>query len=70
MPMSRTDRGRLGAQKVNASRTPEQRSAIASRAHLAASVSAVVSRAPELTNDQVDRLRALFAPAITGAGHP
>lgn len=66
VPMSRAECGRLGGQKTAASRTPEQRQKTASRGHLAASVSAVVARAPELTPDQLARLRALFAPAVSG----
>lgn len=49
---SHVDRGR----KAQALRTPEQRSAIASQGHLAASVATVIKRASELNEDQVDAL--------------
>jgi hypothetical protein len=39
---------------------PEQRSARASKAHLAGAVNAVVAKAPQLTEEQITRLRALF----------
>ena len=65
--LSHAERGRLGALSANSKRTAEQRHELASRAHLAASVAAVVNRAPELTPDQLARLRVLFAPTVSGA---
>lgn len=67
MTITYAERGRLGAQKVNADRTPEQRKELSRRAHLAGSVNAVVARAPELSPEQRARLRALFSPAVEGA---
>ncbi|TWG13471.1 hypothetical protein FHX75_13515 [Micromonospora palomenae] len=51
--------------------TPEQRRERARKAGRAAHsidahVRAVVDRAPELTADQVAKLRAIFAPAVNG----
>lgn len=56
VPLTHAERGR----KAQALRTPERRREIASQGHLAASVAAVVNRAPDLTPDQLARLRALF----------
>lgn len=67
MPMTRAESGRLGALSANAKRSPEQRKEVSRRAHLVASVNAVVNRAPELTADQVARLRALFGPSVSRA---
>ncbi|WP_374539488.1 hypothetical protein [Micromonospora aurantiaca (nom. illeg.)] len=44
--------------------TPEARRESARRAYLAGAVNAVVARAPELTPDQVARLRAVFAGRV------
>ncbi|MFC3500820.1 hypothetical protein ACFOOK_07550 [Micromonospora krabiensis] len=64
MPMSHAERGRLGSVATVARTTPEQRREIARKAHLASAVNAVVNRAPELSADQVAKLRAVFAPAV------
>ncbi len=61
-PLSHAERGHLGGLKRAAVLNPEQRRKVASSGHLAASVSAVVNRAPELTPEQFSRLRALFGP--------
>lgn len=66
MTITYAERGRLGAQKVNADRTPEQRQQLARHAYLTGAVNAVVNRAPDLSPDQRARLRALFAPAVEG----
>lgn len=63
MALSHAERGRIGGQKAAANRTPEQRHALASKAYLAGAVKSVVDRAPELTPDQVEKLRALFGGA-------
>lgn len=60
MTLSHAERGRMGGKARVANQTPEQRRELASRAHLAMAVKAVVDRAPELTPDQLDRLRTLF----------
>lgn len=51
-----------GGHNRAANLTPEQRQEIGRKGYLAAAVKAVVDRAPELTPDQVNRLRTLFAP--------
>ncbi|GAA1649189.1 hypothetical protein GCM10009679_62910 [Saccharothrix algeriensis] len=63
-PLSHAERGRLGAAKTHAGRSPEERKEHARRAYLVGAVRTVVDRAPELTDDQMARLRALFAPAL------
>lgn len=68
MPLTHAERGRIGGQALQASRTPEQRKESMRKARLSAAVKAVVDRAPELSPDQVDRLRAVFAPATAGSG--
>ncbi|MGW3783090.1 hypothetical protein ACWD5Z_00780 [Micromonospora chokoriensis] len=40
--------------------TPEARKERARKAHLASAIATVVNRAPELTSDQVAKLRAVF----------
>jgi hypothetical protein len=65
--LSHADRGRLGAEAAAAKRTPAQRREIARHAYLTGAVNSVVDRAPDLTPDQLARLRALFAPAVQGA---
>lgn len=64
MTTTYAERGRLGAMKANASRTPEMRREMGLNSYLTAAVTTVVNRAPELSPDQRARLRALFAPAI------
>lgn len=59
-PMSRADSGRLGAQRANAVRTPEQRKEFGRRAYLATAVNVVIDRVAELNPVQEERLRALF----------
>jgi hypothetical protein len=68
VPLSHTERARLGGRATGISRTQEQKKEIGRRAYLASAVKAVVDRAPDLTPDQLARLRTLFAPAVTGAG--
>lgn len=63
MPMSRSDAGRRGALAVAERMTPEQRRARARKAHLASAVSAVVNRAPDLSVEQTEKLRAIFGGA-------
>ena len=48
--------GRLAAERMS----PAQRTERARKAHLVSSVNAVVNRAPELTPEQIDRLRAIL----------
>ncbi len=55
--------GRQGGLKANARKTPEQRREHARRMHLAGAVKAVVARAPELTDEQVAKLRGIFTSA-------
>jgi hypothetical protein len=63
MPMSVKERGARGGRARAERLTPERRSEIARQAHLASAVAAVVKRAPELTAEQVARLRAIFGSA-------
>ena len=65
--LSPVERGRLGAAAANAKRTPAQRREISRHAYMTGAVNSVVDRAPDLTPDQLARLRALFAPAVQGA---
>jgi hypothetical protein len=60
--LSHAERGQIGGRKHQASLTPEQRQESMRKARLAAAVKAVVDRAQELTPDQVQRLRSVFAP--------
>lgn len=66
MTITYSERGRLGAQKVNADRTPEQRKELARKANRAGAVNTVERDYPELSPEQRARLRALFAPAVEG----
>lgn len=52
--------GRARAQNL----TPERRKEIARKGHLAAAVKAVVDRAPELSPEQVAKLRTVFGGGI------
>ena len=56
--------GRIGGKTAAARMTPEQRRERARNAHLASAVKAVVDRAPELTPEQIDRLRAILGGAV------
>lgn len=60
MPMSTTERASIAGRARARSQTPEQRKAMASKGYLAAAVSAIVKRAPELTPEQVSQLRTVF----------
>ncbi|MEV0898370.1 hypothetical protein [Actinoplanes sp. NPDC049802] len=62
--MSTKERGALGGRARSEKLTPEQRREQARRAHLAGAVKAVVDRAPELTPEQVSKLRTLFGGAV------
>jgi enoyl-CoA hydratase/carnithine racemase len=64
--MSTTERASRAGYARAAKMTAEQRRESARRAYLAGAVNAVVARAPELSADQVARLRAVFAPAVNG----
>lgn len=60
MPITK-EKARARSLAAHAAMTPEQRTERARKAHLASAVNAVVNRAPELTPDQVAKLRAVFA---------
>ncbi|WP_089013018.1 hypothetical protein [Micromonospora inositola] len=62
--MSTTERASRAGRARAASLSPDRRKEIASQAHLASAVAAVVNRAPDLSADQVAKLRAVFAPAV------
>jgi len=66
MPMSTVERASIGARARAEKLSPERRKEIAQRAYLASAVAAVVNRAPELTTEQVAKLRAVFAPVVNG----
>lgn len=59
--MSTKERASIAGRARQASQTPEQRRESARKAHLAGAVNAVVNRAPELSPEQVGKLRALFS---------
>lgn len=61
--MSRQERGAIGGRRRAENLTPERRKEIASKAHLASAVKAVVDRAPELSEDQIAVLRRVFGGA-------
>lgn len=60
--MSPRERGVLAGYARAASLTPEQRKTASRKAYLAGAVNAVVNRAPELSDEQVARLRAVLCP--------
>jgi hypothetical protein len=60
-PLTHAQRGALGARALNARLSPDERKEASRRAYLAGAVNAVVSRAPELTPEQRDKLRAIFS---------
>lgn len=60
MPLSHSERGRLGADLVNERMTPEQRKERAQKAYLTGAVRTVLARRPQLTPEQVALLRAEF----------
>jgi hypothetical protein len=62
--MSHAERGRLGGLKRAYSQTAEQRREQARTLYLAGAVKAVVDRAPELTDDQRAKIRAILLPAL------
>jgi hypothetical protein len=64
VPMSHAERGRLGGLKRAYSQTSEQRHEQARKLYLAGAVKAVVDRAPELTDDQRARIRAILLPVV------
>lgn len=61
--MSTIERASLAGRARAESQTPEQRKELARKAYLIGAVNAVVDRAPELTPEQIDRLRAVFGGA-------
>lgn len=63
MPLSMSQRGAIGGRVRADSQTPEQRRELARKAYLAGAVNAVVARAPELSQEQTARLRAIFGQA-------
>jgi hypothetical protein len=62
--MSHAERGRLGGLKRAYSQTAEQRHEQARKLYLAGAVKAVVDRAPELTDDQRAKIRAILLPVL------
>ena len=66
MPLTHAERGRRGAASLNSQLTPEQRRANAQLGHLTQAVETTIRRAPELSEDQLSRLRAVFAATPDG----
>ncbi len=64
MPMSRQESGAIGGRNRAESLSPDRRKEIARKGHLAAAVKAVVDRAPELSPEQVSKLRTVFGGAL------
>ena len=62
--MNSKERAASAGRARQASMTPEQRSEHGRRAYLAGAVKAVVDRAPELSPEQVAKLRTLFGGAV------
>jgi hypothetical protein len=67
VPMSHAQRGRLGGLKRAYFQTAEQHYEQARKLYLAGAVKAVVDRAPELTDEQRARIRAILQAAEDGA---
>jgi hypothetical protein len=68
-PEQRTERARKAGRASQARLTPQQRQESAAKARLSAAVNAVVGRMGELTPEQRESLRAIFAPtAKAGPG--
>lgn len=63
MSLSLKERASLGGRASAIARSPEQRREQARKAHLASAVNAVVNRAPDLTPEQITKLRAIFGGA-------
>lgn len=61
MPLTHAECGRLGARKVNESRSPDQRRDAARHAYLIGAVRTVVGRMADLAPDQRDELRTALA---------
>lgn len=61
MAMSTKERASIAGKARAAKLSPERRSEIASKAHLAAAIATIVKRAPELTEDQIAILRPIFS---------
>lgn len=60
-PLTRSEIARIGGQARAAKLTPERRAEISRKAYLAGAVERIVAAAPELTPDQLDRLRTIFS---------
>lgn len=59
---SPSERAAIGGHARAAKLSPKQRKESSSHAHLASVVAQVVARAPDLSPEQVAKLRAIFAP--------
>jgi len=57
--------GASGGRTTASRRTQKERSEAASKAHLGSCVAAIVAKAPQLTPEQVAKLRAIFAPVVS-----
>jgi hypothetical protein len=51
-------------------RTAEQRKQAASKAHLGSCIAAIVAKAPELTPEQIAKLRTIFGPVTSPEADP
>lgn len=66
MPMSRTEAARRGGQARHRGLTPDQRQEATKKARLALAVKELVDQAPELSADQLARLRAILGGGPDG----
>lgn len=66
MPMSTHECAVRARRAQLASQSPEKRREISRQGALASAVTRVVENAPKLTDDQLSRLRSIFAP-VAGA---
>jgi hypothetical protein len=62
--------GAAGGRTTALRRTAEQRKQAASKAHLGSCVAAIVAKAPELTPEQIVKLRAIFGPVTSPEADP
>lgn len=62
--------GAVGGRTTASRRTAEQRKQAASKAHLGSCVAAIVARAPDLSPDQIAKLRTIFGPATSQEAEP
>ena len=69
MALSTSERARHASNARWANKTPDQRQADTRPARLALAIKEIVDQAPELTDDQKNRLRVILTQAPSGGGH-